>query len=64
MIMNEEFWVARDKNGWLALYVNKPYKHSDLWVAPFGDWFSLDGDLFPSVKWEDEEPKRVKINLI
>lgn len=46
--------VARDKDGSLYLYKNKPTEFHVI---------GLDSDLFPSVKWEDNEPTRVIIRL-
>ena len=60
--MNEEEYlqVARDANGDLYLYQEKPQKQDNCacweWTK---EYFELDPDLFPNVKWEDEEPLAV-----
>lgn len=50
-----ELWVARDNNGNLYLYNEKPEYYNDFKV-----WFTvgicakLDNNLFPDLTWEDE----------
>lgn len=45
-------WVARDKDG-----------SDPQWLTTSFHVIGLDPDLFPSVKWEDNEPTRVIIRL-
>jgi hypothetical protein len=56
-------WIARDKNGTLALYNVKPVKEEYQWNIPDcnRDVWIIDGNLeeFREVKWEDEEPKEL-----
>lgn len=60
-------WIARDKNDCLFLYKSKPIKNLELnslqWKTAYLDALILDPDLFPSVKWEDNEPTKVIIRL-
>lgn len=48
-------WVARDKNGFICMYIKKPSKCECSWggckymLLPFDH-------LFKFIKWEDEEP--------
>lgn len=60
-------WIARDKNDCLFLYKSKPIKNLELnslqWETAYLDALILDPDLFPSVKWEDNEPTKVIIRL-
>lgn len=60
-------WIARDKNDCLFLYKSKPIKNLELnslqWETAHLDALILDSDLFPSVKWEDNEPTKVIIRL-
>lgn len=60
-------WIARDKNDCLFLYKSKPIKNLELnslqWETAYPDALILDPDLFPSVKWEDNEPTKVIIRL-
>ena len=56
-----EAWVARDKDGSLYMYTDKPKKKSEFWHAPKVGYVKLDDSLFPEVKWSDEEPTKVKI---
>ena len=55
-------WIARDKNGTLALYNVKPVKEEYQWNIPDcnRDVWIIDGNLgeFREVKWENEEPTR------
>ena len=52
-------WVARDKDGRVFFYTEKPRKINEIW----------DGGLlrfpqiFPQVKWEDEEPTEVELTV-
>ena len=60
-----EAWVARDEDGSLFLYIVKPRKSQSKWM-PDGssdliELIELSRELFPEVKWEDEEPTKVKI---
>lgn len=57
-----KLYVARDKNGSLYLYEYKPKKHSIIWTN-LGFVEELDSDLFPEVKWEDEEPTEVELTI-
>ena len=56
-------WVARDENGMLYLYLAKPLKFETTWMtAAIGAKFiQLDDELFPEIKWTDDEPTKVKI---
>lgn len=58
-----EAWVARDENGMLFLYPEKPKKISDYWNAPKSGYMKLNDSLFPEVKWEDEEPKYIELSI-
>lgn len=64
-------YVARDKDGILAIYNIKPIKYNNL--GAWGDinqnieYMVLDDskyDLFPEVKWEDEEPRELVLKPI
>ena len=63
--MEQEMWVARDKDGELVMYENKPFKdkRAEQWI-PVG-WFGwcefLPKNWFPEVKWSDDEPTKVKL---
>ena len=62
-------WLARDNNGALYGYRNKPVKCSDTWGVT-GDsndfeevvvlFITEDPNHYPQVKWSDEEPKAYK----
>ena len=58
-------YVARDKDGTLCVFFNKPVKGYifERWqsVSIYSrDYFKLDSSLFPEVSWEDEEPTEVE----
>ena len=52
-------YVARDKNGTLWAFSEKPQK--DLLIWETGDTLceKLDSALFPYIKWSDEEPTEI-----
>lgn len=54
-------WIARDKNGILVFYYNKPVKGINEWFPMFEDeeYVEVDSNIFPEVKWEDSEPREL-----
>ena len=62
-LMEEIMWLARDADGSLYLYYGyeKPYKDKTHWDSLTSDYLELDKDMFPEVKWSDEEPTKVKL---
>ena len=57
-------WVARDKDGMLFLYLAKPRKYQRKWLPNIGaDYFEINRELFPEVKWEDEEPTELTFTV-
>lgn len=63
-----KLWIARDFDGILNLYVNKPsldsndnmyYTDSDM----EDDYLNIDKDLFPEVTFENS-PQQVEIKLV
>ena len=61
-----EAWLARDYNGSIYIYTEKPQKLLETWfVRGLGfmklDDMKLDDSLFPEVQWSDEEPTKVKL---
>ena len=55
-------WVARDKDRTLALFKKKPSKvSSKIWST--NCLTLLPSHLFPSIKWEDDEPTKVVLTL-
>ena len=64
-------FLARDLDGSLCIYFNgKLHKHVDTWIIDLTksngrvNCAYLDKDLFPEVKWEDEEPTEVSIEIV
>ena len=61
----EEMWLARDNSGSLHLFIYKPKKYAKIWLSKLGaSNSSLDRELFPYVKWSDDEPTKVKLVII
>ena len=57
-------WVARDDNGILYLYLSKPRKSQWAWMPNIRfDFVELSRELFPEVKWEDEEPTELTFTV-
>ena len=60
--MKEEMWLARDEDGTLFLFTQKPSKMNDRWAGILG---TRRGDLsrtmIPGIKWSDNEPTKVKL---
>ena len=67
---NVHFYVARDKNGRLFLYLSKPFRRGDEFFSnERGNimlrdlkCFGLNPDDFKDLKWDDE-PVEVFLNL-
>ena len=57
-----ESWAARDMDGKLFLYRDKPIKDKFVWYSP-GFSLVLASASFPEIKWSDEEPTRVSITI-
>ena len=60
-------WVARDKNNSLWLFLDeKPEKNEEeeIWTTLEMAAVKLDIRLFPEVKWSDEEPTKVKLEIV
>ena len=56
-------WVARDYDGILYMYPDKPQKRSYHWYANKVGYLKLEDNLFPEVQWSDEEPKEIKLTI-
>lgn len=62
-------YIARDYDGDLSLYTNKPEKGFSVWFPDLGFLNLRRFDVcFPMVKWEDTEPWKIKdlmnLNLV
>lgn len=66
VVSSERLWVARNEDGSLFMFDSKPIKSEK------GSWFiegcehawELPETWFNSVKWEDEEPRRLSLALL
>lgn len=64
-------WMARDRSGVLIIFKQKPNKYKEI-----GEWGDVENeiqfsyvddsiyDLFPEIKWEDEEPRELVLNSL
>ena len=57
-----ESWAARDMDGKLFLYRDKPIKDKFIWYSP-GFSLVLASASFPEIKWSDDEPTKVSITI-
>lgn len=67
-------WIARDSNGSLYIYTDKPKKLLEggywypskgrYWFSFKGDCYSILSDLWPEISWEDEEPRELVLKPI
>lgn len=62
--INKEYrWIARDSDGVLCIYKEKPKKSGSIWNIRSGAYKieTLDGFsyMFLAIKWEDDEPTRI-----
>lgn len=55
-----EAWVARDKNGFLAMHDTEPEMFLAEWIS--SHYIGLRLEDFPSVTWENS-PKKVKVTI-
>ena len=51
-------WIARDGNGVVCLYPDKPHKSKTIWDS-YGTLFPFH-HLFQFIQWEDEEPYSIE----
>lgn len=60
-----KFWIARDIDGGLYLYMNKPIRGDYRFTCGyvFDDYIQLDSDEFPEVTFENS-PQEVELKLI
>lgn len=60
-------WIARNKNGSLFVYRQKPKKKKNKWVPPYMGFaptcLRINNSVFPEVKWEDDEPRELVLKV-
>lgn len=61
-------WVARDEDGELYMFNNKPIKGEHWWKLNIdpnsnSESYKLDSKSLETVKWEDTEPTPCKIEI-
>lgn len=54
-------WIARDEDGSLWLYNEKPTKGKHVWLSSLDidTQHRLNERLFPKVQWSDQEPREL-----
>lgn len=62
--MDAKLWIARDENGALYLFTERPTKGNFYWDSDTDFFVRLNGKLFPEIKWTDPEPTKVQIKII
>lgn len=56
-------WIARDQNGVICLYENRPTKRNNYFVGIDNlGYIYLPKEWFPEVTWENS-PKEVEFNI-
>lgn len=53
-------YIARDRDGRLFIYEDKPCKTANYWNCSDVSIFNYFDDLFQFVQWKDEEPRAIK----
>ena len=56
-------WIARDSDGTLYIYKDKPERGNGVWITN-GQLGIVDEDLFPEVQWSDPEPRELVLKPI
>ena len=54
-------WIARDEDGTLWFFMNKPYCGNRIWFCDDGAFMQINPNLFPTLHWEDEA---IEVELI
>ena len=65
--MEQEMWVARDENGALYFHgISKPKKDTGegMWISDNYNPYPINPNLFPEVQWSDNEPTKVKLEIV
>ena len=63
--MEQEMWLARDRDEYLWLFSQKPSKLKDSWASNLGTRRGeLPRTMFPEVQWSDNEPTKVKLEIV
>ena len=58
-------WIAKDNNGEVCIYSNKPNKRKIYWSLDFvgvgcrAEIYGFDKSLFDQILWEDEKPNYI-----
>ena len=59
-----KLWIARDKDGYQQLYVERPIKKEGYFEhVPNTGWYTISCNLFPGLTFENS-PQQVEIKLV
>ncbi len=66
MIEMTKAWVARDKNGSVFVYKNKPVKGEDGWKSDDIYFHNITWlkDEFNNLLWGEDEPRQIEIRML
>ena len=57
-------WIARDKDGTVYLYSNKPQKELEFWCCCSDNYFPITGvPEGANPQWDDDEPIEVELKI-
>ena len=58
-------YIARNRDGELSIFEEKPVKTAYVQVSDKGAWDILSDDSkFPEVRWEDDEPRKLVLSSL
>lgn len=59
-------WIARDADGSLYIYTDKPKKHQEegYWSLSKGASCDIPSEFWPEISWEDKEPRKLILKFI
>lgn len=68
MIGSVKAWAAKDKNGDIYIYGEKPTKGDDGWYVDEADVLNISvlpflPDLFDDLQWTEEEPREIELTI-
>jgi hypothetical protein len=59
-----KFWIARDKDGFIYIYRNKPYQLTEgIWTCEDKKYAIIEDEIFPEITSENS-PLEVELKLM
>lgn len=59
-----KLYAARDSNGRLWFFANRPSKEEHEWRVSKGDYWLQHSSLLPNVRWQDEKPTEITLKIV